>query len=133
MTRSCKKHERNGCNGKKSMADMSNTQHVSVLCCVNAAGSTLPPLIVFSRVLPAVRTFQHEGPVNACYSHSDTDSGFVVVPRTRTNQASSMQVAIAASTSKGIHCPYLVDQHLQRKPANMVVAQPLCACPSQRR
>ena len=28
-----------------------NTQHVSVLCCVSAAGSTLPPLIVFSKGL----------------------------------------------------------------------------------
>ena len=52
-----------------------NTQHVSVLCCISAAGSTLPPLIVFSKGLPAGRNFQSEGPVNACYSHSE--SGFV--------------------------------------------------------
>ena len=52
-----------------------NTQHMSVLCCVSAAGSTLLPPIVFSKGLPAGRNFQRQGPVNACYSHSD--SGFV--------------------------------------------------------
>ena len=47
-----------------------NTQHVSVLCCISAAGSTLPPLIVFSKGLPAGRNFQSEGPVNACYNRT---------------------------------------------------------------
>ena len=52
-----------------------STQHVSVLCCVAAAGSALPPQIVFSKSLPAGRNFQNDGPVNATYSYSD--SGFV--------------------------------------------------------
>ena len=52
-----------------------NTQHVSVLCCVNAAGTALPPMLVFAKGLPSGRRFQHEGPVNAAYCH--TDSGLV--------------------------------------------------------
>ena len=51
------------------------SQHVSVLCCVNAAGTTVPPLMVFQRGLPAGRSYQREGPPNTHYCHSD--SGFV--------------------------------------------------------
>ena len=52
-----------------------STQHVSVLCCVAAAGTAIPPLIVFSKGLPAGRGYEKEGPINASYSSSD--SGFV--------------------------------------------------------
>ena len=51
------------------------TQHVSVLCCVAAAGTAIPPLIAFSKGLPAGRGFHRDGPINASYSCSD--SGFV--------------------------------------------------------
>ena len=51
------------------------SQHVSVLCCASAAGQSIPPLIIFSKGMPAGRRFQDEGPINAAYSHSD--SGFI--------------------------------------------------------
>ena len=51
-----------------------STQHVSVLCCFSAAGYAMPPMIVFSKGLPAGR-FHKDGPVNASYSSSK--SGFV--------------------------------------------------------
>ena len=39
-----------------------NTQHVSVLCCVNGAASTLPPLIVFMSVKEYYATFKESKP-----------------------------------------------------------------------
>ena len=45
--------------------------HVSVLCCVAAAGTALPPLIVFSKGMPAGRSFHNDGPINATYSFVD--------------------------------------------------------------
>ena len=51
------------------------SQHVSVLCCLNAAGETIPPLIIYSKGLPRGNQFQAEGPPNATYSSSE--SGFI--------------------------------------------------------
>ena len=51
------------------------SEHISVLCCVNAAGGTVPPMVVFSKGLPTLRGFHEQGPVNASYAASD--SGFV--------------------------------------------------------
>ena len=51
------------------------SEHISVLCCVNAAGGTVPPMVVFSKGLPTLRGFHEQGPVNASYTASD--SGFV--------------------------------------------------------
>ena len=50
-------------------------EHISVLCCVNASGESIPPLIIYSKGLPSSRTYQEEGPQNATYS--STDSGFI--------------------------------------------------------
>ena len=38
------------------------TQHVSVLCCVAASGTAIPPLIAFSKVQPAGRAFIETAP-----------------------------------------------------------------------
>ena len=51
-----------------------STQHVSVMCCFSAAGYAMPPMIVFSKGLPAGK-FHRDGPINASYSSSK--SGFV--------------------------------------------------------
>ncbi len=51
------------------------SSHISVLCCCNAAGGTVPPLIIFSKGLPAGRKYAEDGPANATYSTSD--SGFI--------------------------------------------------------
>ena len=36
-------------------------QHISVLCCFSASGVTIPPHIIFSKGLPALRTLQNDG------------------------------------------------------------------------
>ena len=51
------------------------SEHISVLCCVNATGAAVPPLIVFAKGFPSLRGFQNDGCTNATYSTSD--SGFV--------------------------------------------------------
>ena len=57
-----------------SLAQGTNS-HISVLCCVNAAGDYIPPLQVFSKGLPAGRSYKDEGPPGATYATSE--SGFV--------------------------------------------------------
>ena len=51
------------------------SEHISVLCCANATGAAIPPLIVFAKGFPSLRGFQNDGCANATYSTSD--SGFV--------------------------------------------------------
>ena len=51
------------------------SEHISVLCCANATGAALPPLIVFAKGFPSLRVFQNDGCANVTYSTSD--SGFV--------------------------------------------------------
>ena len=51
------------------------SEHISMLCCFNACGKWVPPLIVLKKSMPSSRTFQNEGPPNALYGCSD--SGFV--------------------------------------------------------
>lgn len=50
------------------------TDHVTALCCVNAAGQSLPPMIVFKGGFPG-GAYTKGGPVSAIYAKSD--SGFV--------------------------------------------------------
>lgn len=50
------------------------TEHVSALCCVNAAGTSLPPMIVYAGGFPGGAYTRH-GPVNAIYGKSN--SGFL--------------------------------------------------------
>ncbi|WAQ93895.1 hypothetical protein MAR_006366 [Mya arenaria] len=47
---------------------MATKEHISVHCCINAAGNALPPMIIFTNTLPG-------GPINATYACSD--SGFM--------------------------------------------------------
>jgi hypothetical protein len=41
-------------------------EHVTVHCCVNTAGGTIPPMVIFKK------TYHKKGPVNATYAVSDT-------------------------------------------------------------
>lgn len=49
-------------------------EHISVHCCVNAAGSTLPLMIIYSKSLPG-GAYHRDGPINASYACSD--NGFM--------------------------------------------------------
>lgn len=51
------------------------SQHISAMCCINASGTTIPPLIIFPKDYPEGLTFMSEGPKNATYSTSD--NGFI--------------------------------------------------------
>ena len=53
------------------MLQQGTNQHITVLCCVSAAGATVPPLTIFSKGMPMYT----DGPVNGTYASSD--SGFV--------------------------------------------------------
>ena len=57
------------------MLAQGTSQHITVLCCVSAAGATVPPLMVFTKGLPSVRAMKDDGPINGTFSSSD--SGFV--------------------------------------------------------
>ena len=50
------------------------SEHVSVHCCVNAAGNAVPPMMIFTRTLPG-GAYHREGPVNASYACSE--NGFM--------------------------------------------------------
>ena len=52
-----------------------STQHVTALCCASAAGIPIPPMLVFTKNLPAGRNFHNDGPANCTYA--STESGFV--------------------------------------------------------
>ena len=52
-----------------------STQHITVHCCVSAAGCALPPMIVFAKGMPTSRQCYRNGPINAAYA--STDSGFM--------------------------------------------------------
>ena len=49
-------------------------EHISVHCCINAAGNTLPSMIIFSGGFPG-GPYHKNGPINATYA--TTDSGFM--------------------------------------------------------
>ena len=49
--------------------NMGTTDHISVHCCINAAGGVIPPMIIFSKGMPGGR-FVSNGPINATYSCS---------------------------------------------------------------
>lgn len=53
---------------------VATNEHISVHCCVNAAGQALPPMIIFSKSLPG-GAYHRNGPINASYACSD--SGFM--------------------------------------------------------
>ena len=57
------------------MLAQGTSQHITVLCCVSAAGATVPLLMVFTKGLPSVRAMKDNGPINGTFSSSD--SGFV--------------------------------------------------------
>ena len=50
------------------------TEHVSALCCVNAAGNSIPPMIIYSGGFPG-GAYSRNGHINALYGKSP--SGFV--------------------------------------------------------
>ena len=50
-------------------------QHISVLCCISASGSHIPPLIIYTKSLPAGKSYVKFGPPNASYGYSE--SGFI--------------------------------------------------------
>lgn len=54
--------------------NIATSEHISVHCCVNAAGNALPPMIIYSGGYPG-GPYHKNGPVNAAYS--TTDSGFM--------------------------------------------------------
>lgn len=49
-----------------------STQHISVHCCINAAGHTLPPMIIFSGGFPG-GPYNRNGPEDALYATSDSE------------------------------------------------------------
>lgn len=53
---------------------VATNEHISVHCCVSAAGQALPPMIIFSKSMPG-GAYHRNGPVNASYACSD--SGFM--------------------------------------------------------
>lgn len=53
---------------------VATSEHISVHCCVNAAGSAIPPMVIFSGSLPG-GPYHKNGPINALYSASE--SGFM--------------------------------------------------------
>ena len=53
---------------------VATSEHISVHCCVNAAGSAIPPMVIFSGSLPG-GPYHKNGPINALYSASV--SGFM--------------------------------------------------------
>ena len=52
-----------------------HNQHVSSICCVSAAGTSVPPTMIFAKGLPAGWRFQHKGHINAAYYQNEF--GFV--------------------------------------------------------
>ena len=54
------------------------SEHISVLCCANATGAVLPPLIAFAKGFPSLRGFQNDGCDNTSYNTS-CDSGFLYI------------------------------------------------------
>ncbi|CAG2245714.1 unnamed protein product [Mytilus edulis] len=53
---------------------IATSEHISVHCCVNAAGHSLPPMLIFSGGYPG-GAYHKNGPINAAYA--TTDSGFM--------------------------------------------------------
>ena len=53
---------------------IATNEHVSVHCCVNAAGHAIPPMLIFSKNLPG-GAYHRNGPINASYGSSE--SGFM--------------------------------------------------------
>lgn len=53
---------------------VATNEHISVHCCASAAGSTIPPMIIFSKSLPG-GAYHKQGPINASYACSE--SGFM--------------------------------------------------------
>lgn len=53
---------------------IATNEHISVHCCANAAGTAIPPMIIYSKTLPG-GAYHKDGPVNAIYSCSE--SGFM--------------------------------------------------------
>lgn len=53
---------------------VATSEHISVHCCVNAAGQALPPMLIYSKSLPG-GSYHKQGPINASYAYSD--SGFM--------------------------------------------------------
>ena len=54
------------------MLAQGTSQHITVLCCVSAAGATVPPLMVFTKRLPSVRAMKDDGPINGTFSSTDS-------------------------------------------------------------
>ena len=52
-----------------------NSEHITMVSCISAGGTAIPPLIVFSGTLPCLRALEKDGPTNATYAA--TKSGFV--------------------------------------------------------
>ncbi|XP_060560017.1 jerky protein homolog-like [Ruditapes philippinarum] len=50
---------------------VATNEHISVHCCVNAAGHAIPPMIIFSKSLPG-GAYHSNGPINASYACSDS-------------------------------------------------------------
>ena len=56
-----------------------STEHVTLTMCICATGSIQPPMLTFTKSYPAAHDFRQLGPVNACYTvtesgHIDVDS-----------------------------------------------------------
>ena len=53
---------------------IATSEHISVHCCVNTEGESLPPMLIFSGGYPG-GAYHKNGPINAAYA--TTDSGFM--------------------------------------------------------
>ena len=47
------------------------SDHISLLCCVSAAGLPLPPMIIYSKSFPG-GPYRFDGPDDALYAKSDS-------------------------------------------------------------
>ena len=59
--------------GAKSVYSLSTgaSDHISLLCCVSAAGLPLPPMIIYAKCFPGGQ-YRFDGPDDALYAKSDS-------------------------------------------------------------
>ena len=59
--------------GAKSVYSLSTgaSDHISLLCCVSAAGLPLPPMIIYAKCFPGGH-YRFDGPDDALYAKSDS-------------------------------------------------------------
>ena len=44
-----------------------SSEHITMVGCISAGGTAIPPLIVFSGTLPCLRALEKDGPTNAIH------------------------------------------------------------------